>query len=353
MRARVLRMLTSSSRLLRLLSMLQARRYWPGPELAERLEIHPRTLRRDIERLRELGYPIEASSGVAGGYAFRPGQALPPLMLDDDEALAVAIALRTAASGMVGGIEETALRAVVKLEQVMPARLRKRADALRTTITPLDSIGPVIDATLLAALAGACREQLSVRFTYTDIRGAASERWVDPQGVVHTGSRWYLVAWDRARKDWRTFRLDRIQPPATHPITVGEHFAPRPGPEGGDLKAFVSRSLAVSPYPTQARIVLHAPREVMAQRIPAAYGLLETIDEQRCLLRCGAHALDHLTYWLLAFDVDFEVLEPVELVERLRAAGDRIRAIAPASTRAPSDGVPPCVPLRPGSGPMR
>lgn len=313
-------MLTSSSRLLRLLSLLQARRYWPGPQLAERLEIHPRTLRRDIERLRELGYPIEASSGVAGGYAFRAGQALPPLMLDDDEALAVAIALRTAASGMVGGIEETALRAVVKLEQVMPARLRKRADALRTTITPLDSIGPVIDATLLATLASACREQLSVRFTYTDIRGAASERNVDPQGVVHTGSRWYLVAWDRAREDWRTFRLDRIQPPAT----VGDHFSPRPGPEGGDLKAFVSRSLAVSPYPTQARIVLHAPREVMAQRIPAPYGVLEVIDEQRCLLRCGAHALDHLTYWLLAFDVDFEVLEPAELKERLVRAGERV-----------------------------
>lgn len=313
-------MLTSSSRLLRLLSMLQARRYWPGPELAERLEIHPRTLRRDIDRLRELGYPIEASSGVAGGYAFRPGQALPPLMLDDDEALAVAIALRTAASGMVGGIEETALRAVVKLEQVMPARLRKRADALRTTITPLDPTGPVIDASLLATLAGACRDQLSLRFTYTDIRGAASERHVDPQGVVHTGSRWYLVAWDRGREDWRTFRIDRIAPLAT----PGSHFAPRPGPEGGDLKAFVSRSLAVSPFPTQARIVLHAPREVMAQRIPAAYGLLEAIDDERCLLQCGAHALDHLAYWLLAFDVDFEVLEPVALRERLRRAGERV-----------------------------
>ena len=319
-------MLSSSSRLLRLLSLLQARRHWAGAELAERLQIHPRTLRRDIDRLRELGYPIEASSGVAGGYAFRPGQALPPLLLDDDEALAVAIALRTAASGMVGGIEETALRAVVKLEQVMPARLRKRADALRTTITPLDSIGPVIDATLLAALASACRDQLSVRFTYTDIRGAASERWVDPQGVVHTGSRWYLVAWDRGREDWRTFRLDRIQPPAS----IGAHFAPRASPEGGDLKAFVSRSLAVSPYPTRARIVLHAPREVMAQRIPATYGVLEAIDDQRCLLRCGAHALDQLAYWLLAFDVDFEVLEPVELKEHLVRAGARVaRSVGP------------------------
>jgi predicted DNA-binding transcriptional regulator YafY len=313
-------MLTSSSRLLRLLSLLQTRGHWAGAELAERLEIHPRTLRRDIDRLRELGYPIEASSGVAGGYAFRAGKALPPLLLDDDEALAVAIALRTAASGMVGGIEETALRAVVKLEQVMPARLRKRADALRTAIVPLDSIGPVIDAALLAALAGACRDQLRARFAYTDIRGAASERTVEPQGVVHTGSRWYLVAWDRARDDWRTFRIDRI----AAPLEIGGHFAPRPGPDGGDLKAFVSRSLAVSPYPERARIVLHAPRDAMARRIPAAYGLLETIDAERCLLQCGAHALDQLVYWLLALDVDFEVLEPAALQQRLIAAGERV-----------------------------
>jgi predicted DNA-binding transcriptional regulator YafY len=313
-------MLTSSSRLLRLLSLLQTRGHWAGAELAERLEIHPRTLRRDIDRLRELGYPIEASSGVAGGYAFRAGKALPPLLLDDDEALAVAIALRTAASGMVGGIEETALRAVVKLEQVMPARLRKRADALRTAIVPLDSIGPVVDAALLAALAGACRDQLRARFAYTDIRGAASERTVEPQGVVHTGSRWYLVAWDRARDDWRTFRIDRI----AAPLEIGGHFAPRPGPDGGDLKAFVSRSLAVSPYPERARIVLHAPRDAMARRIPAAYGLLETIDAERCLLQCGAHALDQLVYWLLALDVDFEVLEPAALQQRLIAAGERV-----------------------------
>lgn len=324
MRDKVLGMLTSSSRLLRLLSLLQTRSHWAGVELAERLEIHPRTLRRDIDRLRELGYPIEASSGVAGGYAFRPGKALPPLLLDDDEAMAVAIALRTAASGMVSGIEETALRAIVKLEQVMPARLRKRADALRTAIVPLDHIGPLIDATLLAALAGACRDQLHVRFDYTDIRGAATERTVEPHGVVHTGSRWYLVAWDRDREDWRTFRIDRMAPA----VRIGDHFAPRPRPDGGDLKAFVSRSLALSAYPERARIVLHAPRDAMAQRIPTAYGVLETIDAHRCLLQCGANALDQLTYWLLALDVDFEVLEPVALKQRLVTAGERIARAA-------------------------
>lgn len=151
-------MLSASSRLLRLLSQLQTRRHWAGPELAERLAVHPRTLRRDIDRLRALGYPVAASSGVAGGYALRPGQALPPLLLDDDEALAVAIALRTAASGRVGGIEEPALQAMVKLEQLMPLRLRQRADALRSAVHALDAVGPSVDASLLTDLAGACRD---------------------------------------------------------------------------------------------------------------------------------------------------------------------------------------------------
>lgn len=313
-------MLSSSSRLLRLLTLLQTRHHWAGQELALLLSIHPRTLRRDIDRLRELGYPIQASSGVAGGYAFRPGQVLPPLLLDDDEALAVAIALRTAASGMVGGMEETSLRAVIKLEQVMPARLRKRLDALRSSILPMDKAGPLVDAAMLATLAVACRYQLRLSFAYADSRGAASARTVEPQGVVHTGSRWYLVAWDLSREDWRTFRIDRI----AEPVSVESHFAPRLSPEGGNLQAFVSRSLALAPYPEQARIVLHASLDVMAQRIPPSAGMLEGLDADHCLMQCGAHALDLLVYWLLALDVDFEVLEPQALKDRLRAAGERV-----------------------------
>jgi predicted DNA-binding transcriptional regulator YafY len=204
-------MLTASSRLLRLLSLLQTRRHWSGAELAERLAVNPRTLRRDIDRLRELGYPIHASSGVAGGYAFRAGQALPPLLLDDEEAQAVAIALQTAAAGTVSGVEEGSLRALVKLEQVMPARLRRRLEALRSTILPLESLRPTVDAGVLASLALACRDQLRVAFAYRDSRGQDTARTVEPQGLVHTGSRWYLVAWDPAREDWRTFRLDRIE----------------------------------------------------------------------------------------------------------------------------------------------
>lgn len=312
-------MLTSSSRLLRLLSLLQTRSHWGGTELAERLEVHPRTLRRDIDRLRQLGYPVHASSGVAGGYAFRAGQALPPLLLDDEEALAVSIALRTATAGAVGGIEEPALRALVKLEQAMPTRLRRRVDALRTAILPLERVGPVVDATLLATLAAACRDQLRLEFTYADIRGRAAMRTTEPQGVVHTGQRWYLVAWDLTRTDWRTFRIDRI----VGLPTVGAHFAPRAAPDGGDLRAYVSRSLAVAPYPEQARVVLHAPHEVMARRIPPSAGVVQPLDAQRCLLEWGAQALDPLVYWLMALDVDFEVLEPPALKDRLRAAGER------------------------------
>ncbi|QHE85536.1 helix-turn-helix transcriptional regulator [Hydrogenophaga sp. BPS33] len=318
-------MLSSSSRLLRVLSLLQTRSHWAGAELAERLEVHPRTLRRDIDRLRQLGYPIHASSGVAGGYAFRAGQALPPLLLDDDEAQAVAIALRIAAAGSVSGVEESSLRALVKLEQVMPTRLRRRIDALRTAILPMQRVGPTVDAGMLATLAAACRDQLQLAFAYRDGKGRATARTVEPQGLVHTGQRWYLVAWDPARDDWRTFRIDRVEGRAT----TGAHFAPRPAPGGGDLSAYVAGTLAVVLQGEEARVVLHQPLDVMSPRIPPSAALLEAIDGTRCLMRCGAHQLDSLVYWLMALDVDFEVLGPPALVERLRVAGERVvRAVS-------------------------
>jgi predicted DNA-binding transcriptional regulator YafY len=313
-------MLSSSSRLLRVLSLLQTRSHWAGKELCERLEIHPRTLRRDIDRLRQLGYPIHASSGVAGGYAFRAGQALPPLLLDDDEALAVAIALRLATAGSVGGVEESSLRALVKLEQVMPARLRKRIDALRAAILPMDRMGPTVQASALSSLATACRDQLRVAFAYLDGKGRASQRTVEPQGLVHTGHRWYLVAWDPARADWRTFRIDRM----TSAPANGTHFKPRPGPDGGDLRAYVSRSISAPHQAEQARIVLHAPHQAMLQRIPPSAGTLEPFGDGRSLLCCSASEQGMLVYWLMALDVEFEVLEPQSLREHLRAAGDRL-----------------------------
>jgi predicted DNA-binding transcriptional regulator YafY len=322
-------MLSSSSRLLRVLSLLQTRSHWAGAELAARLEVHPRTLRRDIDRLRQLGYPIHASSGVAGGYAFRAGQSLPPLLLDDEEALAVAIALQIAAAGTVSGVEESSLRALVKLEQVMPARLRQRTDALRSAILPMQRIGPTVDAGVLATLATACRDQLQVGFSYRDVKGRSTTRTVEPQGLVHTGSRWYLVAWDPGRSDWRTFRLDRVE---GEPVN-GDHFAPRAGPGGGDLRAYVAGAIAVDIHGEEARVVLHQPLEVMAPRIPLAAALLEAIDAQRCLMRCPAHQLDWLVYWLMSLDVEFEALEPPALIERLRAAGERVaRALAPTGS---------------------
>lgn len=324
-------MLSSSNRLLRLLSLLQTRRHWAGADLAQTLAVHPRTLRRDIDRLRELGYPIQASSGVAGGYAFRAGNALPPLLLDDDEALTVAITLRTAATGTVGGVEEAALRALVKLEQVMPTRLRHKLDALRSAIVPLPSRGPVIDAGLLAALAAACRDQLRVNFDYADSRGQPSTRQVEPQGLAHTGYRWYLVAWDPARDDWRTFRLDRI----TGAVALGAHFAPRPAPEGGDLRAYVTRAVGQAPNAEEARIVLHAPHAEIAARIPASAGQVEALDDGRCLLRSTGQSLDALTYWLLALEVEFDVLAPESLAQRFQIAGERVARMLQRRDAAP------------------
>jgi len=334
-------MLSSSNRLLRLLSLLQTRRHWAGADLAQTLAVHPRTLRRDIDRLRELGYPIQASSGVAGGYAFRAGNALPPLLLDDDEALTVAITLRTAATGTVGGVEEAALRALVKLEQVMPTRLRHKLDALRSAIVPLPRGGPVIDAGLLAALAAACRDQLRVNFDYADSRGQPSTRQVEPQGLAHTGYRWYLVAWDPARDDWRTFRLDRI----TGAVALGAHFAPRPPPDGGDLRAYVMRAVGQAPNAEEARIVLHAPHGVMAARIPASAGQVEALDDGRCLLRSTGQSLEALTYWLLALEVEFDVLAPASLAQRFQAAGERVaRMLQRRDTATPQQAEHPELP---------
>ncbi|MCC7635418.1 helix-turn-helix transcriptional regulator [Stenotrophomonas rhizophila] len=328
-------MLTTSARLLSLLSLLQSRPHWAGSALAERSGVHPRTLRRDIDRLRQLGYPIQASSGVAGGYAFRAGRALPPLLLDDEEALAAAVALRTAVTGTVSGIEQTAITALVKLEQVMPPRLRKRLDALRSAILPLDQVGPVVDAGLLAALAGACRDQLQLRFDYSDRTGQPSQRLTEPQGVVHTDRRWYLVAWDTTRQDWRTFRIDRI----VGAPSVGAHFSPRPGPGDGDLRQWVVQALSLGQYAEQARIILHAPLATLRNQIPASAGTLEAVDEQRCLLRCGANPLGSVVYWLMALELEFEVLGPPALRERLRDAGQRLaRSLARGETKAGNPG---------------
>jgi predicted DNA-binding transcriptional regulator YafY len=324
-------MLTTSSRLLRVLSLLQSRPHWSGPALAGEVGVHARTLRRDIDRLRELGYPIQASSGLAGGYAFRAGRALPPLLLDDDEALAAALALHTAVTGTITGIEQTSVTALVKLEQVMPLRLRRRLDALRTAILPVHPGGPAVDATLLSTLAAACRDQLQLRFDYADRNGLPSHRHVEPQGVVQAERRWYLVAWDIQREDWRTFRIDRM----TAAPQVGVHFRPRPSPADGDLRAYVTRILALPSHDAEAQVVLHAPLAAMRQRVPPSIGVLEVRDADTCLLRCAGYAPGLLELWLIMLDVEFDVLQPSELQQHLRETSARLLRGAASGTGAP------------------
>lgn len=320
-------MIETSARLLRLLSLLQMRRYWSGLELAERLEVTARTLRRDIARLRELGYPIDGTAGVAGGYQLGAGASLPPLTLEDDEALAVSISLRTAASHAASGMEEAALRALVKLERVLPVRLRRRASALRSSIIMLDHGGEKPTPDTLQRLATACDELASVSFEYRDREGKSRARETEPVGLVHNGFRWYLVAWDRTRDDWRTFRVDRI----VGELTVGARFAPRPPPHDGDLRGYVSGSVSATGNAYRAHVILHAPLEAMRARINAHGGELEALDDERCALRVGTASLAGLSAWIVSFGVDFEVVEPAELVEHLRALRDRVdRACAAA-----------------------
>ncbi|MQA13395.1 MAG: WYL domain-containing protein [Pseudonocardiaceae bacterium] len=317
-------MLETSARLLRLLSLLQMHRDWSGRELAGRLDVSTRTVRHDVERLRSLGYPVHATPGVAGGYRLGAGAALPPLLLDDDEAVAVAVGLRTAAGGSVTGMAETSVRALAKLEQVLPSRLRHRVDAVATYTVPIPGPGPTVAADVLTTLAGACRDGERLRFDYRDHDGTASLRDVEPHRLVSWGRRWYLVGWDTGRADWRTFRVDRVEPRTP----TGPRFVPRDPPEG-DVAAYVTRGVTVTVWRHRARIRLHAPVEVIAERLPPAAGLLEALDENSCLLDTGADSLEMLAGYLGMLSVDFDVTEPPELVEQVRTLADRYRRATP------------------------
>jgi predicted DNA-binding transcriptional regulator YafY len=309
----------SSSRLLELLSLLQGRRDWPGRELADRLEVSPRTIRRDVERLRGLGYPVESLTGPAGGYRLRAGTAMPPLLLDDDEAIAIAVGLRTAARTSVSGIEETAVRALVKLEQVLPGHLRRRVTALSSaTVMPPDP-GPTVDPRTLTVIAAACRDGEGARFGYRRRDGVESRREVEPHSLVNHGRRWYLVAWDRGREDWRTFRVDRVQRVAS----TGVRFAPRKLP-AKDAAAFVERSIAGTPTRFEARVTLRCPLEDVRARVPAHWGSLAPIDDGTCEYRTGDDDLGWLALRIAMLGVDFEVREPPELRDELGALAARL-----------------------------
>jgi len=313
----------ASSRLLALLSLLQGRRDWPGGELADRLGVSARTVRRDIDRLRELGYPVDAHPGPAGGYRLHAGTAMPPLLLDDDEAVAIAVGLRTAAGASVTGIEETSVRALVKLEQVLPPRLRRRVSALKSATATLVPSGPTVDPEVLSVIAAACRDRERVRFSYASRDGTRSRRHVEPLSLVNRGSRWYLVAWDCDRGDWRTFRVDRLE----RPSPAGSRFEPRELP-AADAAAYLEANLGAAPSRYQARVTLFAPAEEI--RSPYLWGEVKPLDDQRCEYRTADDSLDWLAMRVGMLGVDLEVHEPPELVERFRELAGRF-------TRASAD----------------
>jgi predicted DNA-binding transcriptional regulator YafY len=315
-------MLETSARLLRLLSLLQVRREWTGPDLAARLGVTTRTVRNDVNRLRELGYPVHAARGVAGGYQLGAGAALPPLLLDDDEAVAVAVGLRTAASGAVTGIEETSLRALTKLEQVLPGRLRHRVAALSGSTVAVPMSGPTVDPDVLTAVATACRDRQRLRFDYRDHRGVATLRVVEPHRLVAWARRWYLVAWDVDKRNWRTFRADRLTPR----MPTGPRFEPRDLPDGSaddDVVAYVTRTVGTATWHYRATVRVHAPAEAVRARLPAGVGQIEPVDERTCVLSAGSDNPHMLALYLGWLDVDFEVTDPPELVEAFRRLADR------------------------------
>jgi predicted DNA-binding transcriptional regulator YafY len=310
---------TTSSRLLTLLSLLQGRRDWPGGELADRLGVSGRTIRRDVDRLRELGYPVDSLTGPAGGYRLRAGTAMPPLLLDDDEAIAIAVGLRTAAGGSVAGIEETSVRALVKLEQVLPAHLRRRVQALQsvTQTLPLRG-GPRVDPQHLTTIAAACRDRERLRFGYRARDDAATRREVEPHALVSVGRRWYLVAWDCGREDWRSFRVDRI----ANPSAGGRRFEPRELP-AANAASYVEQSLRSYPSRYQARVTVHTSAQELSRRRWVG-GDVEPIDDERCWYRTSDDDLDWLAIRITMLGYEFEVHEPPELVKRLRELGERV-----------------------------
>jgi predicted DNA-binding transcriptional regulator YafY len=310
-------MLETSARLLRLLSLLQTHREWSGAELAERLGVSTRTVRRDVDRLRALGYPVVATQGIAG-YQLAAGAAMPPLLLDDDEAIAVAVGLRSGAGGTVTGIAETSLRALAKLEQVLPSRLRHRVSALSRSTVRVDAPSPAVDADHLLAIAEATRRHERLRFDYVSHNGTESARDVEPLTLVSWGRHWYLVAWDTARDDWRTFRVDRLVP---HRVT-GPAFPPRDPPEGG-VTAYVAQQLSLGAWPWQTSVTLHESADTMTARVWPGLGVLEAVDAHTCLFHMGADSPHSLAWMILALGTDFDVDGPPELVDSLRNMRDR------------------------------
>jgi len=316
--------LETSARLLRLLSLFQSRRDWTGTELAERLGVTTRTVRNDVERLRQLGYQVDGTEGAAGGYRLGPSAVIPPLLLDDDEAVAVALGLRSAAGGSVGGIEEASVRALAKLQQLLPVPLRRRVSALEAFSVHAPTSGPTVDADILTTLASACRDQEQTRIGYRRHDGTESSRDIEPHRLVNAGRRWYLVAWDTGREAWRTFRVDRIRLPPNH---AGRRFAQRQLPD--DPAAYVIRGVSMS-WPYRATVIAQANAETVLTRLPQQL-VIEPVDEDSCRVELSSDTPQALAAWLGMLGADFDIENPErhpELIEHLRQTGERYRRAA-------------------------
>jgi predicted DNA-binding transcriptional regulator YafY len=323
-------MLETSARLLRLLSLLQARRDWTSAELATRLGVTTRTIRNDVGRLRGLGYPVEARPGVAGGYRLGIGGALPPLLLDDEEAVAVAIGLRSTANGSIAGIEETSVRALAKLQQVLPSRLRRRVGAFQAHALPMPARGPQVDPDALTAIACACRDHERLQFDYLAHSGAPSQRSVEPYRLVNDRRRWYLVAWDTDRDAWRTFRVDRIElrPPP------GPRFTPRTLPSDHEISAQVTRGVGEATWRYRAQVIVHAPAAYVRDRLPIPVAV-ESLAKDQCMFEPGSDHPEMLALYLGMLDADFTIVDSPELVDALRKLTGRFQRAVDSSQQAP------------------
>ncbi|AJT41363.1 helix-turn-helix transcriptional regulator [Psychromicrobium lacuslunae] len=316
-------MIETSARLLQLLSLLQVRREWTGAALADRMQVTERTVRRDIDKLRTLGYPINASPGVAGGYQLGAGADLPPLLLDDDEALAVALGLSTVAVGPVAGIGEASVRALSKLEQVLPPRLRPRFTSLKNAVSRIAVPHDAIDPQLLTQLSAAISERRALGVRYQKHDGDTSSRVLEPYRLVDSGNRWYLVAWDVHREDWRTFRVDRILGKPSE----RQRFAPRPLP-AKDLTDYVHRAITRSPYRYDLVVRLYAAASTVAEYFSTGTAVLESEGPQQTVMRLGWDSLDSPLGQLAGSGLDFEIVAPVELRERALLMAERLRQSA-------------------------
>jgi predicted DNA-binding transcriptional regulator YafY len=313
------RVLTSTARLLRLLSLLQGRREWSGGDLCLALGVDVRTIRRDVDRLRQLGYVVDASAGPGGGYRLSAGSETPPLLLDDEEAVAVAVALG-AAAGDVTGTQDVALRVLAKLDQLLPRRLRRKLTAIPTVTLSLMRPESTVNLKMLSAIAAACRDHLTLRFSYKDTAGRGTRRLVEPMRLVHTGRRWYLAAWDIERGDWRTFRVDRIDA-QSRPVQ-GARFVPRQPPE--DFATYVSRSISSSRYRHQARLLVNVPAATLRASVSPWMGVVEEHDGTSCVLTVGGDSLTGIAGMLVFIDVEFTVLDPPELSAALHDVASRL-----------------------------